>query len=344
MRSVTAPRKPFKTIDIEAVSGLIARTQRPDGEIPWSDEDKTDPWDMVEAAMGLAVGGRLSEAERAYLWLADRQLEDGSWYASYRFGVPEDRTRDTNMSSYIAVGLWHHYMISDDRAFLRELWPVAAAGLDFALSFQTPTGEIHWARSPEGVVDPMALLTGSSSVFMSLKCGLAAARELGLDQPHWRRGLDLLGDAILHRRHRFNLTKSRFSMDWFYPMLCGAVTEGDAKRRLEKYWEKFVIDGQGVLCVSDEPWVTIAETSEFALALTAIGQVELARIVFGWIQERCFDDGSYWCGYTFPDMIVWPEDKITWTNAAALLAADALLGLTPASALFHHDYWRRSPI
>ena len=34
--------------------------------------------------------------------------------------------------------------------------------------------------------------------------------------------------------------------------------------------KKFIVEGQGVRCVSDEPWVTIAETSEFVLALFAM--------------------------------------------------------------------------
>ena len=46
-------------IDIDAVAGLIADTQQNNGEIPWSPGDKTDPWDHVEAAMGLCIGGHL---------------------------------------------------------------------------------------------------------------------------------------------------------------------------------------------------------------------------------------------------------------------------------------------
>jgi hypothetical protein len=41
-------------------------------------------------------------------------------------------------------------------------------------------------------------------------------------------------------------------------------------------------------------------------------------------------------------MVVWPEDKLTWTNGVVLMAADALYDLTPASCLFSHEYWERS--
>jgi hypothetical protein len=67
--------------------------------------------------------------------------------------------------------------------------------------------------------------------------------------------------------------------------------------------------------------------------------VKKARIVFSWIQDRIFEDKTYWCGYTYPDMVVWPEEKISWTNAVVLLAADALYGLTNASGLFSHSLW-----
>jgi len=35
------------SIDVNAIAGLIANTQLPGGEIPWSPNDKTDPWDHV---------------------------------------------------------------------------------------------------------------------------------------------------------------------------------------------------------------------------------------------------------------------------------------------------------
>ena len=75
------------SIDIREVASLIANTQRPDGEIPWCQGQKTDPWDHVESAMGLAVGGYLNEARRAFEWLAAMQLEDGSWYTAYRLSL-----------------------------------------------------------------------------------------------------------------------------------------------------------------------------------------------------------------------------------------------------------------
>jgi hypothetical protein len=122
-------------------------------------------------------------------------------------------------------------------------------------------------------------------------------------------------------------------------VLSGVITGTDAQQRIEKYWKKFVIRGQGVRCVSDEPWVTLAETSELSLALSSMGNRNLAKIVFNWICDRKYEDGSYWCGFTYPEIITWPEDRITWSNAVVLMAADALYELTPASRMFHHQFW-----
>ena len=327
-------------VDLDAVAALILDTQSPDGQIPWHVGGKTDPWDHIEAAMGLGIAGRLKAARRAFGWMQANQLDDGSWYSAYRDGRPEDRTRDANMAAYIAVGAFHHYLLTRDLTFLENLWPTVERAIDFALRLQAPGGEIHWAISPGGQVDPMALLTGSSSVLMSLRCALAVAEQLGLRRPAWRSGMQRLAHAVRHERHRFNITKSRFSMDWFYPVLCGALTGAEARRRIEKHWKKFVVEGQGVKCVADEPWITIAETSELCLALDAMGNSSLAGTIFGWIVEKRFEDGTFWCGHTVPDMTVWPEEKITWTNAVVLMAADALFHLTPAARLFSHRFWR----
>jgi hypothetical protein len=326
-------------LDIPALADFIAGLQKANGEIPWSDGGKTDPWDHVESAMGLAAAGYLREAERAYRWMASSQLPDGSWWSATRNGIPEDATRDSNISSYIAVGLYHHFLIAGDKRFLRLLWPTMEAGIDYAVGLQADSGEIHWARNPEGAVDRMALLTGSSSVYMSIRCALSIAGLLGKRRTDWEKAMGKLGDAIRNRPNLFNMMKSRYSMDWYYPILCGAVTDADARARIDRSWEKFVVPEWGVRCVSDRPWVTTAEASELVLTLTAIGDLERAAIIFEWIRDKRFEDGSYWMGVTFPDGVIWPEERTSWTAAAVLLAYDALHGITPGNLLFRHDYW-----
>ncbi|MDZ4165811.1 MAG: hypothetical protein U1C55_11855 [Smithellaceae bacterium] len=328
-------------IDISAMASFILSLQRENGEIPWSQGGKTDPWDHVESAMGLASAGQIRQAEEAYRWMAAQQLPDGSWYASYQDGKPLDKTRDANMSAYIAVGVFHHFLLTGEEGFIREMWPVIGAGIEYALGLQAPGGEIYWARNPKGQVDKMALLTGSSSIFMSLKCALAMGRIIGKHTGHWQEACDRLGEAIRNKPNLFNMIKTRFSMDWYYPVLCGAISGREAKCRISRQWDKYVAPGWGVRCVSDRPWVTLAETSELVLTLAAIEEYDQGKIVLGWISGMKYEDGSYWMGVTFPDGVVWPEERTSWTAGAMLLAHDALYQATPGSLLFNHRFWSR---
>jgi hypothetical protein len=331
-------------IDVELMADFIAGLQKTNGEIPWSRGGKTDPWDHIESAMGLSIAGCYREAEFAYEWLASTQFPDGSWWSATHEGAPVDTTKDSNISSYIAVGVYHHFLITGDIGFLRYLWPTLKAGINYAVGLQADTGEIHWARNGKGIVDCMALLTGSCSVYMSLKCAIAIAAVLGKRCSDWKAALNKLGEAIRYRPSLFNMMKSRYSMDWYYPVLCGAITGNEARKRIDRSWDKFVVPGWGVRCVSDRPWVTTAEASELVLALMTIGDRERAAIVFGWIRDKSYDDGSYWMGVTFPDGVIWPEEKTSWTTAAVLLAHDALNDITPASRLFSHQFCERNGI
>ena len=335
----TAEAKLSGILNIDSVTQLILSLQSRSGDIPWHTGGKTDPWDLVETTMGLNIAGRFSESILALDWLKEKQNSDGSWYSSYINGVPEDKTRETHMAAYIAVGLFHLWLIRKESGVLKRFWPVMEKAVNFAISLQTPGGEIFWAKSPQGKTDPMALLTGSSSIYMSLRAAIMVAQILGHRKPLWEIAFQKLGHSINDRQHHYNVSKSRFSMYWFYPVLSGALTGSMAAARIEKYWSKYVIEGQGARCVSDQPWVTIAETSELVLALNGLGQTEKAKIVFSWIQDKVYDDKTFWCGYTYPDMVIWPEDKISWTNAVVVMAADALYGLTPAASIFNHASW-----
>jgi len=128
---------------IQSQADFIISQQLPSGAIPWYQGSITDPWDHVECAMALDFGGRFSEAVLAYKWMRDTQNPDGSWYSSYLSDKPEDLTKDTNFSTYIATGIWFHYLTTRDQGFLRYMWPAIEKGIDFALRLQQPGGEIY---------------------------------------------------------------------------------------------------------------------------------------------------------------------------------------------------------
>ncbi len=342
--AITSRKANVLPVDIESTANFISSVQKQNGEIPWSKGGKTDHWDHIESAMGLAIGGLLDGSKKAYLWSLENQLEDGSWWSYYREDKPEkDAYKDPNMSSYIAVGVLHYYLITRDMAFLNQMWPTICRAMEFVLELQDTEGQIFWAKRKDGSIDKSALLTGSSSIYFSLTCALKISSLLGRKKPHWEVARINLLSAIRYKPHLFDQSKLRFSMDWYYPVLSGIVKGEEAQKRIESLWDTFIIDGWGVRCVSDAEWLTMAETSELVVALAASGNQGVAETVFGWIQDKKYDDGAFWTGVTFPDREIYTTEKTSWTCAAVLIAADILYDLTSASKLFSHAFWKPLP-
>ncbi|MFC7327755.1 prenyltransferase [Marinactinospora rubrisoli] len=320
--------------DVTRSAGYLLACQEPSGAIPWFRGGHVDPWDHVECAMALSVAGHVEAAERAYDWLAAVQGPDGAWPAKIRQGRPVPGPREANHAGYLAVGVWHHLLITGDTAFAERLWPAVQAGIGFVLGLRTGRGEILWARDAHGRPGDHALLTGSASLHQALRCATALAERLDRPQPDWELAAARLGHLIAEHERVF-ADRGRFSMDWYYPILGGAVRGERAAERLRERWDTFVVPGLGIRCVSDQPWVTGAETSELVIALAAIGEVEQATRLFGDIQHlRDADDGAYWTGYQFAEDVNWPVERSTWTAAAVILAADALSGATPGARVF----------
>jgi hypothetical protein len=316
----------------------IAEWQLPSGMVPWFPGGHADPWNHVEAAMALDLGGRRADAERAYDWLVRMQRHDGSWHQYYLADSIEQDKLDANVIAYVAAGVWHHFLLTDDIGFVEALWPVVERAIDFVLELQRPRGEILWARHADGTPWSFALLTGSSSICHSLRCAIAIAERLGHERPDWELSAGRLGDVIAHQPEAF-APKHRWAMDWYYPVLTGVIGGDAGRARLSERYETFVMDGRGVRCVSDRPWVTVAETCECALAHLAVGQQEIAEDLFAWTAPFRHDDGRYWTGTVFPDEARFPGgERSTYTAASVVLAADAMAGASPASALFvDHD-------
>jgi hypothetical protein len=313
----------------------IAEWQLPNGMIPWFPGGHADPWNHVEAAMALAVTGHLDEAEAAYRWLADTQLPNGAWHQYYTAEGIEDHKHDANVIAYVATGAWHHWLMTRDRGFLETMWPVVEPAIDFVLDLQTTRGEILWARHADGTPWSFALLTGSASISHSLRCAIAVAEELGHERPDWELSLAYLAHTVRTRPDGAFAPKDRWAMDWYYPVLSGTVDGADAVPHLAGRYDEFVMEGLGVRCVSNRPWVTAAETCECAIAHLFAGDRLTAEQMFSWIQTMRCDDGTYMTGLVHPEGVTFPDgERTTYSAAAVVLTADALSGASPASGLF----------
>jgi hypothetical protein len=325
--------------EVAATARSIAAMQEPSGAIPWTVGEHTDVWNHVEGAMALLVGGEVEAAERAYSWCGRMQRSDGSWPLKIVAGEVEDASGETNMSAYLGVGVWHHWLLRRDRGFVERMWPVVRRGLDFVVGMQLSFGGIAWSQEwhdGPARVNEEALLAGSSSIYQSLRAGVALAELVDDPQPEWELAGGRLGHALRHHRDQF-LDKSEFSMDWYYPVLGGAVRGADAVALLEERWDTFVVPGLGIRCVSTNNWVTGAETCELVMSLDAVGDHRRALELFAAMQHLRHDQGRYWTGYVFPDAVNWPAEQTTYTAAAVVLAADELSRTTAGSGIMRGD-------
>jgi len=327
--------------DVDRTAAWIASHQRPDGGIPWFPSHQLDPWNHVQCAMALTSTGRCEAARAAFRHLALTQLPEGAWLS---LATPDriiDTARDTNHAAYLASGLWHHFLATGDVDLLAELWPTLDRAIQFVLRLLEPDGVLQWAADPDGAVWPAPLLAGSSSAYGSLSCAVRIAERLDEDRPRWRKAASLLARVLRGELREFQEADvpqppGHFGMDWYYPVLGGAVRGEPASRRLADDHDFWVLDGYGCRCVAVRPWYTVAETCELAIALDACGESERARELFGWVHARRDDDGGYWTGTVLVDGagVVWPEERPTWTAATVVLAADVLSGESATSCFF----------
>lgn len=313
----------------------IARLQLDSGMIPWFEGGHCDPWNHVETAMALDVAGLHAEAERAYEWLIAMQRPDGSWWNYYLpDGRVEEQKLDTNVCAYVATGVWHHWLCTWDRAFVDHLWPTVERAVEWVLGMRRMDGTVLWARTEHDTPWDYALLTGSSSITHALRCAANLATLINEPRPHWEAAATRLGAMVAEHEETFE-PKTRWAMDWYYPVLSGALTGEAAKARLAEGWDTFAMEGKGIRCVSDEPWVTASETAEAAIAHAAIGDYDTAADLLRWTRAHRLDDGSYWTGIVYPSRERFPGGETSaYTAAAVILAADAITGASPASGVF----------
>src|SRR5215469_1180528 len=313
VRETPVPAVPgvLDAADVVATGESIVAMQEPSGAVGWPD-GHIDAWNHVECAMALSACGRRGPARRAYDWLRASQRADGSWpKKNAPDGAITDLAAESNQVAYVAVGVWHELLVTRDAAFAARMWPTVRSAIGYVLALQTPRGEIAWERRADG----------------------RPAGFVGQPQPDWELAAGQLGHVVANHPEAF-ADKSQFSMDWYYPVLAGLVRGPDAAARLAARWRDFVVPGLGVRCVSDQPWVTGAETCELVLALDASGDRGRAVELLHDIQHLRDADGAYWTGWQFANHAHFPAERSSWTAAAMILAADALAGATGGAGLF----------
>jgi len=115
------------------------------------------------------------------------------------------------------------------------MWPTVRRAVGWALGLRTARGEVLWERDAAGAPGTYALLSGCASIHQSLRCAVALAKLADDPRPDWELAADQLGHLVAGHAEAF-ADKSRFAMDWYYPVLGGAVRGEDAARRVASGW------------------------------------------------------------------------------------------------------------
>ena len=187
--------------------------------------------------MALDVAGLHHEAEDAYEWLADAQRPDGSLAQL----LLARRQRRGDQARHQRVRLHRHRRVAPLAVHVGPRLPrppVAdrRAGARLGAAAAPADGLVLWAVEADGTRPwDYALLTGSSSIQHALRCGRALADVVGEPRPEWDDAADAIVAAIAERPDAFE-PKERWAMDWYYPVLTGALDgrggQGPARRGL----------------------------------------------------------------------------------------------------------------
>jgi hypothetical protein len=347
MSTLTAARSVDPLDGLDGALRTMLEAQRPDGAIPWFEDGPWDAWNHAECLMALEALGERDAADRGFDHLAASQAPSGAWLCGYGNALPmEGRDRiariaapqvcDTNFAGYPATALWRLWLSRRDLALVRRHWPMVRAAIGFVISCQHPQGDVSWCGEAHATAQDDAVLAGCASLYASLDHAIALAAVVGDPQPAWTPARARLGAVIRTQPERFDRAgadRSGFAMDWYYPVLAGALGSEAGEARIAGSWARFVQPGRGCRCVASEPWATVAESAELALTLIRLGRRREAAELLDWQDAHRDLDGAWWMGWQFAEAIPWPLEKPTWTQAAMILAREALAGGSPAAGV-----------
>jgi uncharacterized protein (DUF608 family) len=323
------------------IGKYIKSTQLKSGAIPSDDNQNHDPWDHIESILGLNFSKELNSSKLAFTWLINNQNSDGSWFSKYDDETPIEKNKPTHFGPYIALAALHFYKIFDDKEYLRELWPAINSAVNFSINLQNANGTIPWSIDSDGLVEEDYLLTGSSSILKSIECAIAIAKILDNKSNinKWTQSYHLLADAIRNPESKFDLLKDRksFSMDWYYPIISGCLSESEKLFYIDKIFKDFYVKDIGVKCVVHEPWITVAETSEFIISLVIAERRKDAQKLLIDVLNISDETGIPYMGWQYKENIFWPDEKPSWTSSALIIAADTIFNFSNAANLFTSD-------
>ena len=295
----------------EPCKNWIISNQSLSGAIFWDEKGKCDPWDHCECLIALAIYEEWEHFWKGVNWFFTNLNEDGLIYAEFQNEKPSKLHNESHHAPYIIMPLLQAYLIDHDQDYKKILTNEQLLKLEKIFEalndFKDQDGYFYWAKDSNGYSDN-SLITASMSIFLSLAAKDKSVPKFKIDM--WQEKFD-----------RDGVDRSRFSMDFYYPFLAGIKNN---KEEFLDLLDNYYVKGFGVKCVAEEPWVTIAESSECVISALIHDNKDIAKDIFNDIQQFQNKDGIFPTGYQYDMEIFWPEENSTWTNAAVIIAAHAL--------------------
>ena len=295
----------------EPSKNWIISNQSSSGAIFWDEKGKCDPWDHCECLIALAIYEEWEHFWRGVNWFFTNLNEDGLIYAEFQNEKPSKLHYESHHAPYIIMPLIQASLIDKEQNYKKILTNEQLLKLENIFEvlddFKDEDGYFYWAKDSNGYSDN-SLITASMSIFLSLVAKDKSFPKFNTEM--WQ-----------EKFNRDGVDRSRFSMDFYYPFLAGIKNN---KKEILDLLDNYYVKGLGVKCVAEEPWVTIAESSECVISALIHDNENIAKQIFNDIQQFQNKDGIFPTGYQYDMEIFWPEENSTWTNAAVIIAAHAL--------------------
>ena len=295
----------------EPSKNWIISNQSSSGAIFWDEKGKCDPWDHCECLIALAIYEEWEHFWRGVNWFFTNLNEDGLIYAEFQNEKPSKLHYESHHAPYIIMPLIQASLIDKEQDYKKILTNEQLLKLENIFEvlddFKDEDGYFYWAKDSNGYSDN-SLITASMSIFLSLVAKDKSFPKFNTEM--WQ-----------EKFNRDGVDRSRFSMDFYYPFLAGIKNN---KKEFLDLLDNYYVKGLGVKCVAEEPWVTIAESSECVISALIHDNENIAKKIFNDIQQFQNKDGIFPTGYQYDMEIFWPEENSTWTNAAVIIAAHAL--------------------
>ena len=306
----------------------IIENQNNSGAINWDYRGKCDPWDHCECLIALAIYEEWDAFNKGIEWFFNNLNAEGHIASEFINEKVSKSYYESHHAPYIFLPLYQKFLIDSDIDYLVEYKNKIQDIYNATLAFADSEGFLFWAKDEGGYSDN-SLITASCSVHISLKTYEKIAGILDLDSNH--KEILLNQEKINSNKFdRDGVSRKRFSMDNYYPFLCGIGNDELISKTLSDFYN----EGLGIKCVIEEPWVTFAESSEFIISLVVMNRKEDAKKILEEIMRFQDSRGIFPTGYQYEVDILWPDEFSTWTNAAVIIAADCVFGISKKGNVF----------